>query len=362
MVPSADGVVPKEGYADMIRPGAFRPDATWQVSLSTLPPHQMLVLILSKDATTKFAAWSRLGATIPSNFEREGGDIEKLRYYRMVLPMEPDRPAISSQPLTWTTISHVVWDGYSPDVLSVAQQRAMLDWLHWGGQLILSGGAGQSFALYQESFLGPYLPGEATGQTVPLSQEDLKPLSQSYRPPRYYSSVEDQSQPVPPPNVAAFAAAVQNSRVKGQSQPVPPRLEEASRRSARGYQAAAPIRPAPKHPVYLSVLRPKPGSSTIPLGEASPHVLAVESRVGRGRITQLALDPNEQALLAWPGLDTLVRRVILRRPEELILSPNPSYGIPGGLARPLARPGSLVVPNHEPRHEPASGRGIWETS
>jgi len=30
----------------------------------------------------------------------------------------------------------------------------------------------------------------------------------------------------------------------------------------------------------------------------------------------LALNPNEEALLAWPGLDTLVRRVILRRPED----------------------------------------------
>ena len=32
----------------------------------------------------------------------------------------------------------------------------------------------------------------------------------------------------------------------------------------------------------------------------------------------LALNPNEEALLAWPGLDTLIRRVILRRPEDPI--------------------------------------------
>ena len=30
----------------------------------------------------------------------------------------------------------------------------------------------------------------------------------------------------------------------------------------------------------------------------------------------LTINPNEEALLAWPGLDTLVRRVVLRRPEE----------------------------------------------
>ena len=30
----------------------------------------------------------------------------------------------------------------------------------------------------------------------------------------------------------------------------------------------------------------------------------------------LTINPNEEALVAWPGLDTLIRRVILRRPEE----------------------------------------------
>jgi hypothetical protein len=312
MIPSLDGQVPKEGYADMLRPGALRPDTTWQVSLSTLAPHQMLVLILSKDATNKFAAWNRMWAAIPTNVEREGGDVEKLRYYRIVLPMEPDKPAISSQPLTWTTISHVIWDGYSPDNLSVAQQQSLLDWVHWGGQLVLSGGVGQSFSLYRESFLGPYLPGEATGQSVPLAEADFKPLSQSYPPPRVLTTIDEQSQPVLP------------------------RTEEAVRRAARNYQNPAPIRPALKRPVYLSVLQAKPGASTIRLGEASPHLLAVESRVGRGRITLLALNPNEEALLGWPGLDTLVRRVILRRPEEPIggRSESAQYEyVPGSLPR-----------------------------
>ncbi len=40
--------------------------------------------------------------------------LEQQRYYRLVLPMEPDKPALSSHPLTWTTISHVIWDGCRP--------------------------------------------------------------------------------------------------------------------------------------------------------------------------------------------------------------------------------------------------------
>jgi hypothetical protein len=257
----------------------------------------MLVLILSKDATNKFAAWNRMSAIIPSSAERDGGDIEKLRYYRLVLPNEPDKPALSSHPLTWTTISHTIWDGYSPELLSFSQQQALLDWVHWGGQLVISGGAGQPFSLLQESFLGPYLPADATGENVPLGQNDLQPLAQSYPPPTYNPSADDQSQSVPLTT------------------------QEAVRRFAYHYQAPVPIRPTPKRPLYLSVLKGRPGASTIPLGEASPHLLAVERRVGRGRITMLTLNPNEEALLAWPGLDTFVRRVVLRRPEEPIVSP-----------------------------------------
>jgi hypothetical protein len=295
MLPASNGQVPKDIEVEMVRPNALRPDTNWQALLTTLPPHQMLVLILSKDATTKFAAWNRMSAMIPSGVERDSGDIEKLRYYRLVLPMDHDKPALSPHPLTWTTISHAVWDGYSPDDLSLSQQQALLDWLHWGGQLIISGGAGQSYSLLHESFLGPYLPADATGENVPLTQDDLQPLSQSYPPPSAPRGFDDQSQPVP------------LSR------------EEWIRRYAYHYQAPVPIRPAPKRPLYLSVLKPKPGASTIPLGEASSRLLAVEQRVGRGRITMLTINPNEESLLAWPGLDTLVRRVVLRRPEEPIV-------------------------------------------
>jgi hypothetical protein len=311
MVPDVDtGQVRKQFMVELIRSGALRADASWQANLSTLPPHQMLVMILSKESTTKFASWSRLAATLPASAERDGGDLEKVRYYRLVLPTEPDMVSLSSHPLTWTTMSHVVWDNYPPDSLSVTQQQAMLDWLQWGGQIILCGGADQSFSVLRESFLGPYLPGEATGLSVPLVEDDLRPLSQSYPPPHYASAVDNQAEPV----------NVERKRTM--------------RRGMRVYRAPVPIRPGPKRPVYLSVLKAKEGASTIPLGEASPHTLAIESRVGRGRITMLALNPNEESLIAWPGLDTLIRRVVLRRPEETLGEwSGPEGAIPNSPAR-----------------------------
>jgi hypothetical protein len=285
--------IPKEWTLEIVRPGALRPDASWPASLSRLEPHQMLVLILSKDSTNQFANWSRMSAMIPMGAERDSArDLDRQRYYRLVLPMEPDKPPLSSHPLAWTTISHVIWDGLPPDVLSVSQQQALLDWLHWGGQLIFTGGAGQAYALYHDSFLGPYLPAESTGQTVGLSQEDLRPLSQSYPPPTFQAVVSPDSPEQAPQVGPGFG---------------------------RVYQAPAPIIPPRDKPLYISMLRPGPGSSTIPMGEASTHLLAVERRVGRGRITMLTLNPIEPVMMAWPGLDTLVRRVILRRPEEAVI-------------------------------------------
>ncbi len=317
MKPAGDGQIPKQFEVELVRPGALRADMSWQANLSTLPTHQMLIVVLSKDATTKFTAWNRMAAILPASLEREGGEIDKFRYYCMVLPMEPGIPSLSSHPLTWTTISHVIWDNYPTDSLSTAQQQAMLDWLHWGGQLIISGGAGSSYSVYRDSFLGPYLPADSSGETVALTQKDLDPLSQSYPPPRYTTSFEPDGNPVPQ------------------------RTSNPGRRGSVNYQAPVPIRPASNRPVHLSVLQARPGASTIALGEASPHRLAVESRVGRGRITVLALNPNEEALLAWPGLDTLVRRVILRRPEE----PGGGWGVSDAelAASPLA--GRLFGPD-----------------
>ena len=101
----------------------------------------------------------------------------------------------------------------------------------------------------------------------------------------------------------------------------PHSITEAFERSGRRYRAAVPIQPASNRPVYVAGLRPRPGATTIPLGESSDRLLGVEGRVGRGRILVLSVNPSDPALTAWPGLDTLVRRVVLRRPEEARTSP-----------------------------------------
>ena len=92
----------------------------------------------------------------------------------------------------------------------------------------------------------------------------------------------------------------------------------------RPYRQPVPIQPPKTRPVFVTGLRPRPGASTISLGEGSPHLLAVEGRVGRGRITMLTINPTDPSLASWPGIDTLIRRVVLRRPEEAPGAPSSS--------------------------------------
>jgi hypothetical protein len=283
--------VPREMAMELIHPDAVRADETWRASLRTLDPHQMLVLVLTRGSNDGYAQWNRFQAFTPTSIDpSEFVSSDRQRYYRLVLPMDPEHPPLSPHSLTWTTISHVLWDGMPPDTLPPAQQQAMLDWLHWGGQLILIGGATPGFSLLRDSFLDAHLPADPSGDNVLLGENELRGLSAAYPPPLRYD-----------PNDVY---------------PVPATEAEAQEQFGHRYRAAEPIHPAANRPVYVAGLTPRPGSTLIPLDDSSGRLLGIERRVGRGRILMLTVNPTDSALAAWPGLDTLVRRVILRRPEE----------------------------------------------
>jgi hypothetical protein len=273
----------KEMVLELTRPEAIRADGAWQASLMRLEPHQMIMPILNPEPTA-YSPWGRLNAFLPSSGDKEPVAIEKQRYYKLVIPQKPEKPPLSAHPLTWTTTSHVLWDGLVPDALPT-QQRAMIDWLHWGGQLIVVG-VGPSVAPLQESFLGPYLPASPTGKTRSLGQDELAPMARAYPPPQWPGEWEE----------------AMDFNTQGR---LPPR-----------YKAAWPIKP--KRPVLFADLEPKPGASTLHLDGPGSPVLAAEWRVGRGRVTMLGFNPVDPAFVAdaWPGMDTFVRRVVLRRPEE----------------------------------------------
>ncbi len=288
---------------DLIMPGAIRPDDRTQAPLSAMEPHQMLIVLLAADPSA-YATWRRYQAFMPANVERDASAVvEVQRYYRLVTSQEPEKsPNLSAHPLTWSTISHVIWDEIDPNLLNVGQQLAMVDWLHWGGQLIIGGGAGKTLALVsdEECFLSPYLPAVPSGENDALTAEALKPMGLEYPVPGWRSG-----------------AALPDEIAEEGEVAIDAMLDAYDRPAAARYVGRTAIAPPPNRPVYLAGLRPTSvDAQPIPLDDGTGRVLGYERRVGRGRVLVLAIDPKEPAFMSWKGYDTFVRRVLLRRPED----------------------------------------------
>ncbi len=310
--------IPRELPLQLIRPESLRYDDRHSAALRPLLPHQMLVPILTKGPNEGYGRWSHLRSMFPlSGTKSDQVVYDNQRYYRTIPTTEPDRCYLPTHPLTWTTISHVIWDGMPPDTLNVSQQDAMKDWLHWGGQLIIVGGAGPNLAPFRESFLAPYLPADISGAGKQLSADDLRSFAAAYPPPAPIAEPED-----------AIEA----------TQPIQQAFEEAGRR----YKPPEPILVPKDKPLYVAVLDPKPGARVIGFGKkAGLPPLGVEWRVGRGRILMLGIALTDPTLLGWNGYDTFVRRVIFRRPEERCVAElryaDPSTG-QSGFMPPLYAP------------------------
>jgi hypothetical protein len=95
------------------------------------------------------------------------------RHYHLVLPRAGEDVTIPAHPLAWTASAYLLWDDFDADKLSIEQRRSIVTWLHWGGQLIVSGP--ETLTRLRTSFLAPYLPAESTG-TRTFSRDDLRTL------------------------------------------------------------------------------------------------------------------------------------------------------------------------------------------
>lgn len=98
--------------------------------------------------------------------------------YFIKLPKGEKRVDLPTHALTWTNIAYVVWDKYDPDNLNSSQQQALLDWLHWGGQLVINGP--RTLDRLAGSILGPYLPARAGAKVSKLSNEEIATLNDNW--------------------------------------------------------------------------------------------------------------------------------------------------------------------------------------
>lgn len=325
-----------------------RPDLEFSASLTRLEAHQSLIVVLT-ERPGNYSRWNSLKAMSP--IQITSSDIARLdqqRYYRLAMGREVERIAnvttvrtlLPPHPLTWTMTSHLIWDGVASHELNPAQQRALIDWLHWGGQLvIIAPGGGASITALRDGFLAPYLPALPTGSNLELTPEELKALADHYRPPRLLDigtadrfnpgvvvtvpSAADQELATLMETAAAKLDQEEGDEVSFDFRDFGTQIDQALEKNAVDpgvprYYKPVELKGLRNRPIYLAGLQPRPSASVIPIapGLSPARPLAVEWRVGRGRVTILAIDPNAGVWIRWPGTDTLIRRVVLRRPED----------------------------------------------
>jgi len=179
-------------------------------------------------------------------------------YYRVSLLATGRRTPLPGRGLLWTNIAYLLWDDADPDALSLDQQVALLDWLHWGGQLIISGP--ETLDTLGTSFLAEYLPA-ASGGNRDLAEPDLAEINRHWT--------------------------------------LPFRGREGRRLAPTTTWSAVRLK---LHPEGEYV--------------ATTGGLLAERRIGRGRIVISAFKLSGRELVAWPGFDGFFNGCLLRRPAR----------------------------------------------
>jgi hypothetical protein len=219
-----------------------------------MPSEQYFLLVLSREPARY--AYLKVADAIRAPYEDEIDSTPP--QYRVVLA-DADKPLpLPSTALAWTSVAYVFWDGVNPDRLSTTQQEALVDWLHWGGRLVVSGP--DSLDSLRTGFLAKYLPA-VSGGSGSAATGDLQSLS-------------------------SFWA----ERTRGSAPP--------------------PLSPA--RPLSIAKLEPRPGARSLPGCEG----LIYEANVGAGSICVSALRLTERQLVNWPGFDGLLNGALLRRPRR----------------------------------------------
>jgi len=76
----------------------------------------------------------------PFNGESDDDNTEEALHYLVVELGADQLASLPDNPLTWTSVAYILWDQIDPgEPFPADQKKALVDWIHWGGQLIISG-------------------------------------------------------------------------------------------------------------------------------------------------------------------------------------------------------------------------------
>lgn len=232
-------------------------------ALRRMPSYQYHFVVFS-DLPQRYSYVETLDSVKPPWQSLDDRLDSRYRYYlvSLVASQSGRIPPLPAHSLEWTSIACVLWDDGDPTALSPDQQAAMVDWLHWGGQLVLSGP--RTLETLRGSFLNDYLPA-----TMPADAPAARKLTKD-----------------------DFA--------------------EVNRVWAR------PLGGRPSRP--LEPIQPWEGAQ-VKLHADSRYVpgtgeLVAERRVGRGRVVATLFRLSGKELVAWPHFDDFFNACVLGRPPR----------------------------------------------
>ncbi|HMP07504.1 MAG TPA: hypothetical protein PJ982_14230, partial [Lacipirellulaceae bacterium] len=228
---------------------AARAVAAW----TAMPSHQYFLVVLARQPARY--SFLKLVDSVRAPYDDATGPVGP--HYRVVLADAGREAPLPDSVLAWSGVAYVVWDDPNLDRISPAQQQALVDWIHWGGRLIVSGP--DSLATLRGSFLDSVLPADG-GAARALDSPALAPLQQHW-----------------------------------------------SQRAA-GKRPLEPL--ATTRPWSGIALAPRDGAAAV----AGTGDLLVERPVGSGSAVVSAFQLSERDLMNWPGFDGLVNGALLRRP------------------------------------------------
>ena len=184
--------------------------------------------------------------------------------FYFVVPTRPkDWPIpLPRQALYWTTIAYLIWDDLNVDQLDEQQRQAMLDWLHFGGQLIVSGP--DALDKLGNSFLADYLPAKFK-RSRNLNASDFAQLNEFW------------------------ALPIEKQETLKQKIQLDDKMK------------------------LLGIdFDPHPESRFVDgTGE-----IAVERQIGRGRIVVTSFSLRAKPVIRWPGYRSFFNGCLLRRPSR----------------------------------------------
>jgi len=243
----------------------------WRTSevVAPLPAQQYFFVVLARTQDDYRFLVSLDSIWAPSGSTEDRG---QQAHYRVVMPKLDNSAPLPNHSVYWTSTAVVLWDGVDPKVLSDEQQQAIVDWLHWGGRLIVSGP--ESLELARDSFLSPYLPATA-GDTWELDQTTLEALTK-----------------------------------------VTPKSTDDS----KGLRVAQPW-------TGVQLLPASEDTHTLVAAEGQKPLI-VERRVGRGSTVVTAFRLAQRDLVNWSFYDALINACLLHRPaRQFARTPEDRIGV-----------------------------------